>query len=314
MRYLITGAGQVGSQLARDLTASGHEVVLLGRSTGADSGITPGATVLSGDAGDPATVRAAAKGADAIFHCVHAAYSAAAWRRELPGREATVMDAAAELDIPVVFPESVYAFGLGARDLHENSPAAPVSPLGRVRADLLASRAAHPARTASVVASDLVGPTATPKSSVILATVLSPASNGRRAWVMGDPDAPHAVTYIPDLSRAMVAAAPLAEPVGAVLLAPTAPAISQRQMAVDAARAVGRESAGVSHIPAAAFALCAPVSPTTRELFRQRYLWSAPSALRPGRLTTELGLQPTPWEAVLGEWAGSLRAHRRSPV
>lgn len=295
MRALITGAGQIGTQLAHDLSATGHEVVVLRRSATA----VRGARVVSGDAGEGETLRAAAAAADAIFHCIHAPYSEAAWRRELPHRERVVMDVASELGIPVIFPESVYAFGHGARDLRESAPLAPVSPLGRVRAELLAARAAHPARTASIVASDLVGPTAHPKASVILATVLGPAAAGRTTWVLGDPDAPHAVTFIPDLTRAMAAAVPLASAGDTVLMAPVPPALSQRQMARDAAAAAGRTAGPVRRIPAAALALGGAVSPLARELFRQRYLWSAPSELRPGRLTAELGLEPTPWGDVL---------------
>lgn len=296
MRYLITGAGQIGTQLVRDLVADGHEAIVLRRR----SETVSGATVIAGDAGDRDALRSAAAGAAAIFHCIHAPYSAKAWRRELPHRELAVMDVAAELGIPVVFPESVYAFGLGARELDENAVPAPVSPLGRVRAELLAARAAHPARTASVIASDLVGPTAAPKASVIRSTIISPASRGRQVWVMGDPDAPHAVTYIPDLTRAMIAAASLARRGGITLNAPTDTARSQRQLAEAVTRAAGYDAADVHRIPAAAFALCAPFSPTTRELFRQRYLWAAPSTIRPGRLTTELGIRAAGWDEILG--------------
>lgn len=306
MRYLITGAGQIGTQLALDLVAAGHDVVVLRR------GDTPvqDARTLRGDAGDHATVRTAAEGVDAVFHCIHAAYSAKTWLQELPHREATVMDVAAELDVPVVFPESVYAFGQGAQQLSEGSPLAPVSPLGRVRTQLLEARAAHPARTASVVASDLLGPTSTTNGSVALGTLLAPASKGTRAWAMGDPDAPHAITYTPDLTRAMLAAVPLAKQGGTTLLAPTAPARSQRQIVADAAAAAGRAPAGITRIPAAAFALGAPFSAPMRELFHQRYLWNAPSELLPGILTTELGLSPTPWERVLEEWARGLKPAR----
>lgn len=303
MQFLITGAGQIGEQLALDLHAEGHEIVVLRRRAEP----VRGAEVRSGDAGDRETLRSAARGADAIFHCIHAAYSARAWRREPPERELATMDVAAESGIPVVFPESVYAFGHGAQDLSEGSAIAPASPLGHVRADLLAARAAHPARTASVVASDLVGPTARPASAVILSTVLASAAAGRRARVLGDPDAPHAVTYLRDLTRAMAAAVPLAAASDAVLIAPTPPARSQRTMAADAAAAVGRAPAGVSAIPNAVLAAAAPFSPAVRELFRQRYLWSAPSELRAGRLTTELGIAPTPWDDVLAEWASGLR-------
>ncbi len=306
MRYLITGAGQIGTQLALDLVAADHEAVVLRR------GNTPvqGARTQMGDAGNPATVRAAAEGVDAIFHCIHAAYSAKTWLRELPHREAAVMDIAAELDVPVVFPESVYAFGRGAQHLSEHSPLAPVSPLGRVRAQLLEARAAHRARTASVVASDLLGPTSTSNGSVVLGTLLVPASRGARAWALGDTNAPHAITYTPDLTRAMLAAVSLAKQGGVTLLAPTAPARSQRQVVADAAAAARCVNAGISRVPTAAFALGAPFSATMRELFHQRYLWNAASELLPGLLTTELGLLPTPWERVLEEWARSLKLER----
>lgn len=303
MRYLITGAGQIGTQLALDLMIAGQDAVVLRRG----SASVPGARTLIGDAGDRTAVRAAAEGVDAIFHCIHAAYSAKTWLRELPHRESAVMDIAAELDIPVIFPESVYAFGRGAQRLSESSPLAPVSPLGRVRAQLLEARAAHRARTASVVASDLFGPTSTSIGSVVLGTLLVPASKGARAWAMGDPDASHAITYIPDLTRAMLAAVSLAKQGGVTLLAPTGPARSQRQIMAEAANAAGRATAGITRIPTAAFALGAPFSAPMRELFHQRYLWNAPSELLPGLLTTELGLSPTPWERVLEEWARVLR-------
>lgn len=304
MRYLITGAGQIGTQLALDLTHDGHDVVVLRRS---DTSL-PGTRTISGDAGDPAIVRTAAAEADAIFHCIHAAYSAKIWRRELPHREQAVMNVAAELNIPVVFPESVYAFGRGAAQLSETSQIAPVSPLGRVRAELLKARAMHPARTASVVASDLFGPTATRNGSVVLSTVVEPARKGLRAWVLGDPDAPHAVTHIPDLTRAMTASVPLATENDATLIAPTAPARSLRHMAEDAAARAGQESiARVTRVPAIALASAALFSATARELFKQRYLWNAPSTLVPGRLTTELGLEATPWSEILTEYLEGVR-------
>lgn len=311
MRYLITGAGQIGQQLALDLSAAGHEVTVLRRGTGQIAG----ATTISGDAGDRKTLREASAGSAAIFHCIHTTYSAKVWRAELPQREAAVMDVAAEFDIPVVFPESVYAFGLGARQLSERAPLAPVSPLGEVRAELLRARAAHRARTSSIVASDLFGPTATGAGSVVLSTVVEPASNGKSAWALGDPDAPHAVTYIPDLCRAMIAAVPLAEQGGTVLLAPTTPARTLRQMAVDAAAIVGRtqpERAKITRIPGVILAVGGLFSAPMREMRNQRYLWTAPSALEAGRLTTEFGLQPTPWADALAEWAHKPAARAQS--
>ncbi|MDI6024172.1 hypothetical protein QBL02_11520 [Leucobacter sp. UT-8R-CII-1-4] len=136
--------------------------------------------------------------------------------------------------------------------------------------------------------------------------MVEPASKGKSAWALGDPDAAHAVTYIPDLSRAMIAAVPLAAPGGTVLIAPTAPARTLRQMAIDAATIAGQprpERAKVTRIPRAIVALGGLFSAPMREMHNQQYLWAAPSTLEAGRLTTEFELQPTPWHDVLAEWS-----------
>ncbi|WP_291797364.1 NAD-dependent epimerase/dehydratase family protein [Brevibacterium sp.] len=308
MRYVLTGAGQIGTQLAHDLVGAGHEVTVIRRSPSP----LPGTTLLQGDAGDPALLHRALTGASAIFHCIHANYSAPAWERALPPREAAVMDAAAATGIPVIFPESVYAYGHGAEHLTERTPPAPVAPLGKVRARLLAQRKAHVARTLSVVAADLLGPTAHPRTSVFPLMVLAPARRGRRAWVMGDPDAPRSATYIPDLARTMIAAAQnahaLAPEGDAVLLAPSLPPLSQREMAQLAAEAArGRTGSSakqlpVSRIPRAVFAAAGLFSPMARELHNQQYLWDAPAVMESGRLTGEFGVEASSWDTVLAEW------------
>jgi nucleoside-diphosphate-sugar epimerase len=305
MKYLVTGAGQIGRQLVADLRAEGHDVVVLRRGEGE----VPGARTVSGDAADRDLLRTAAAGASAVFHCVHTSYDAEAWERELPGREQAVMDVAAELGIPVVFPEGVYAFGKGARDLSEGAPWEPVSPLGEVRRRLLTARESHPARTLSVVAADFLGPTANPQTAAYKLMVLGPASRGRTAWVMGDPDAPRSFTYIPDFTAAMIAAArgceALAPAGSAVLMAPSGGPLSQRQMATDAARVSGSRRARVRSIPRWVFTVSGLFSPMMRELGRQSYLWRHPSVLRAGRLTREYGMTPTPWDVVVREECGA---------
>ncbi len=319
MQYLVTGAGQIGTQLAGDLVGGGHQVSVLRRSAVP----LPGTTLIRGDAGDRELLRDAMTGAEAVFHCTHTRYSAKAWERDLPQRERAVMDVAAEYGVPVVFPESVYAFGTGARRLAEDSPPDPVAPLGRVRAALLRNRAAHPAQTLSVVAADLLGPTAAPGTSVFLAMVLTPVARGRRAWVLGDPDAPRSATYLPDLTRAMATAADRADefaPDGdAVLLAPSLPPLAQREMARRAAEALHgadgvRPVPPVSRIPAAVFSAAGLVSPMARELHNQQYLWRAPAVMGEGRLVRDFDLRPSSWDDVLAEWAAGVNGTSGTPL
>ena len=298
MTLVVTGAGQIGQEVVAQAAAQGLRSVVIRRGAAA----VARARTVRGDAGDRELLRRESRGASAILHCVHAAYDPASWRRELPAREQAVMDVAAELGIPVIFPESVYAFGHQAEDLREDAPIDPCTPLGEVRAELLAARAAHPARTLSMVAADLVGPTATTAGSVVTATVINPVRAGRTAWVFADPDLPHSLTQIPDLARAMILAAEYAADLAPtndrILLAPSPPAISLRELAGLIADDAGRGKPSVRRVPSWPLAVAGLASPTMRSLHRQRYLWERPMVLGGGVLSGDprFGpeLRPTP--------------------
>lgn len=302
MHVLLTGAGQIGSALIPVLQAAGDRVTVL-RRHGPD---LPATRTLRGDAGDRDLLRqlAATDPPQVVLHTVHAAYDHRTWRAELPARETAVMDLAGELGIPVVFPESVYAWGHAAQDLVEGTAPDPCSPLGAVRAELLAARAGHPATTLSIVAADLIGPTATAAGSVATALVVGPVARGRRAWFPGDPDVPHALTHLPDLAASMRHAAAhatrLAPGGQAVLHAPTPTSRSLRDLADAVARARGDDRPPrVTSLPTWPLAVAGMAAASVRELHRMRYLWTAPSHLRPGALTQQEGLAPTPWEPVV---------------
>jgi nucleoside-diphosphate-sugar epimerase len=70
VRYAITGGtGFVGGRLARRLAADGHDVVALVREPGRAGALADrGARLVAGDVTDPVSVRAAAAGADGLFH------------------------------------------------------------------------------------------------------------------------------------------------------------------------------------------------------------------------------------------------------
>ncbi|WP_210602591.1 NAD-dependent epimerase/dehydratase family protein [Brevibacterium oceani] len=245
---LIIGNGQIGAEIATQLTHAGTTVRIATRSGGvpaaAHSHSTPtegGAaatttvaapTRLKADASDREQLIEAARGADVIFACAHAAYDSRVWERVLPALDAAVLDTAAKLDIPVVFPESVYAFAGLNRPITEDSPFAPVEDKGRIRQRLLEARAAHPATSASVIAGDLLGRTAEPKTSVVRMCITEPIAHGRRAFLPARADVAHGITVIADLAAAMIRAAELLADVAAgthrLLIAPSSnPTLSE---------------------------------------------------------------------------------------
>ena len=228
---LIIGFGQIGAEIAAQLSAAGVDTTVATRSgpertpsastaatvpaSGADSATAASARGTGNtetrhirtDASDPEQLLKAAAGADVIFACAHAAYDSRVWARVLPQLDSAVMDVAKELGIPVIFPESVYAFAGVRGPTTESSPFAPVEDKGRIRQSLIEARQAHPSTSASIIAGDLLGTTAQQWSSVVRMCITDPIAKGRRAFVPARTDVAHAITVIADLAAAMIRAA-----------------------------------------------------------------------------------------------------------
>ena len=68
-RHVVFGTGQIGRLVVEQLVASGTR---WSPSTGAARGRIPGATVVGGDATDPAFTTRVAAGADAVYFCLNA--------------------------------------------------------------------------------------------------------------------------------------------------------------------------------------------------------------------------------------------------
>lgn len=289
MRTLVIGAGQVGPHVALHLAEHGDTVRVGTRSgSGPDH---PGIEKIRLDATDPAALDAAFADVDVVHLCLHAsAYRPDAWERELPSLERGVLDAAARHGVHVVFPESVYAFDTSTT-VTPTSAVAPRSGLGRIRAGLLAQRAASPARTTSVVASDFYGPGATMAHGGD--RMAEPAVAGRTVRPLGRVDLPHAWTYLPDLAAAMVAAADLPPAPDRVVVAPVVHA-TQRELADAYAREAGRPGARVSRVPAGVLRALGLVSRDLAAMASTSHLFTEPLLVDEQASVRDLGVAPTP--------------------
>lgn len=309
MHYLVIGEGQIGREIVSAALERGDTVTIFRRSavdesasrarcgTGAEA-----ITRIAGDVADADAVAGAAASADAILACFHTYYDSRAWRRDLPGRERSVLDAAARVGIPVVFPESMYGFIGEAENLREGAEFSPREEKGRIRQELIEARRAHPARTVSVVASDLIGPTGmTGGAAVACATVLQPLAADSRPFNPGDPNVPHALTFTPDLARAMLVAVDNADALAmggrdGVVHAPTDIARTFAELVEFATNALGAKRFKMIAIPRVVLRGVGLVDRTMRELSAISDFWYRPCAMAPGILTTEYGLEPTGWE------------------
>lgn len=290
---VVIGAGPVGATLALQLAEQGRHVRLLTRSgSGPDH---PAIERRRGDASDTATLVAAFAGARAVFDCMHAsAYRAATWREELPAAERAVLAAAGEAGAVVVFPESLYAFGHVDGPMTESSPRSATFGKPAVRVALLRQREESATATVSIAASDFYGPLVRTAHAGerMVPTVLA----GRTMYVIGDPDAPHSWTYVPDLAAAMIVAAADERHWNSFLLAPTAPPVSQRQLVQAYADAAGVAAPRVVGTPGWLLKAIGAVHRDTREIAELAYQFDRPFVVDSTESERRLGLAPTPFE------------------
>lgn len=291
MRTLIIGAGPIGTAVARQLAESGNSVRLGTRSGSGPQ--HPRIELVRLDARDRAQVARAADGCDVIAHCMHAPYAARAWQELLPAAERSVLAAAADSGAVVVFPESLYAFDAANLPIGETTPIVADSGKRGVRTELLRARAASGVTCRSVVASDYFGPGAGANAHAG-DRMTGPVLTGTTARPLGSADQPHSFTYLPDLAAAMVRAAELPGQGHRLLFAPTAPALTQRELLAAYAEAAGRPMPRVAPLRPRLVRAVGTIHSGTRELAEMLYQFDRPFVMDSSASERELALGPTP--------------------
>ena len=290
---VVIGAGPVGATVALRLAEQGRPVRLLTR-----SGSGPEHPLIErrrADAGDATGLADHLVGASAVFDCMHAsAYRADVWRAELPVAEQAVLEAAGKAGAVVVFPESLYAFGRVDGPITETTPRRATSGKPAVRVQLLAAREASSTPTVSIAASDFYGPLV--RQAHAGERMLTAVLQGRTLYAVGDPDAAHSWTYVPDFADAMIAAADDEGLWNTFLLAPTTRPLSQRELVSAYAAAAGVPAPKVAGLPGWMLRTLGLVHRDTRELAEMAYQFDRPFVIDSTLSEQRLGLRPTPIE------------------
>ncbi|WP_194833462.1 NAD-dependent epimerase/dehydratase family protein [Nocardia sp. XZ_19_369] len=294
--HIVTGAGPVGTTIAEQLAAAGHQVRVLTRSGRGPQ--HPLIELRRVDVAAPEYLSGQFDGAAAVYHCIHGSkYSAKVWRAELPDAEQVVMDEAGKAGAVAVFPESLYSYQPTEGPITEMSPRTVRSGKGGVREELLRARAAHSTATVSVVSADFLGPYV--HASMAGDQMVAPILAGKRVSAFGKIDLPHSFTYIPDLAAAMICAAADKSVHNTVLHAPTAPVITQRQLINAIADAAGAPRPKISVIPVWMMKVLGVASPLLRELAELGHQLERPFVLDSTDSEHKLGLRPTPLDEAV---------------
>ncbi len=129
------------------------------------------------------------------------------WPERFPALQNSVISAARACGATLISMENLYMFGAtGGAAMSEDTPLAPNTRKGEVRAnmtrELAAAHGRGEIRAASVRASDFFGPRVL--QSALGDRVFARILDGKTAQVLGDPELPHAYTYVGDIARALV--------------------------------------------------------------------------------------------------------------
>lgn len=308
--HVVVGAGPIGGGTAVLLADQGHQVQLVSRS--GHGPVHPRITATALDLTHPEAVQRLtrlATDASSLVNAVNPPYTR--WPTEWPPLAQALLRVAERSGAGLVTVGNLYGYGPVVGPMREDQSLAPNGRKGATRAamwaDALAAHQGGQLRVAELRASDYFGPGGG-VASYLGHYILRPALAGKAVrLVVGDPDAPHGWSYLPDLCAAVaaLAVAPADAPTwGRPWHAPTAPARSVRQVLADLAELTGMPPARLGMLPGRS--VLRRVVPLLRELDETAHQFERPFVLDSSRTEAALGVYPTPWPVALGATVASL--------
>ncbi|MEN0130633.1 MAG: NAD-dependent epimerase/dehydratase family protein [Brevundimonas sp.] len=313
--HVVLGKGPVGSTLASHLIGLGHEVVVVSRSgapTEAATERTRGSRTgtvrvhdasvhhVAADAANPSALSSVAVGAASIINAANPPYHR--WPQLWPALNESAMVAAERTGATLVTASNLYGYGEGSGVMTEDTPQRSTERKGAVRAqmwrDALERHDAGRIRATEVRASDYVGPQ-TPGPTHAGERLFGPLLAGKTLHPVGDPNQPHAWTYLPDYVAALAAAATLEQAWGRPWLAPTNAPLSFTELATRCAAEAGVALPKIAPTSPGTLRAIGVFVPPLREVALVAYQQTAPFVVDSTLSERVLGVSATSWSEIV---------------
>jgi len=195
--------------------------------------------VMAADLTSPESTRAACQGAAVVYHCAGLPYDQ--WATYLPVMLDNVIAAVSTTGATLVYADNTYMYAPTPEPLTEDSRQAPVTRKGKLRKQLaeaiLAAHARGQIRATVGRAPDFYGPEV--RASAVGEQFFTALVAGRRVPWLGKLDVPHALLFVEDFARGLIALGMHEQAWGQVWHMPTAPALTGRQYISLASEAAG---------------------------------------------------------------------------
>lgn len=295
-RHVVVGSGVIGREVARLLVERGEPVRMVTRSGSGPE--HPLVERVAADAADPVRLTELAAGADALYNCASPAYPR--WASDWPPLAAALLVAAERSGAVLVTMSNLYGYGPCPMPMTERTPLAATSVKGQVRArmwrDALAAHEAGRARVTEVRASDYLGVS---PNSFVHDRVVPALLAGRKAQVLGDPDAPHTYTWTHDIARLLVIAAGDERAWGRAWHVPSPDPVSPRELVAELCRVAGVAPVAVTSLSPWLLRVGGLFSPLLRELPEVAYQTAQPFVMDSSAARETFGMESSPWDDIL---------------
>ena len=289
--HLIVGAGPVGTSTALQLADAGEHVRLVTRSGSGPAHPQIERSAL--DAGDADSLARAAAGVGAIYNCANPPYHR--WATMWPPIAAALLHAAERSGAVLVTTSNLYVYGPVSAPMTEERPLAATGTKGRVRVkmwqDALDAHRAGRIRATEARASDFYGPGVV--NAMLGERSMRRLVAGKKVQVVGNPDALHSVTYVPDVARLLIVLATDERAWGRAWHVPSAPALTTRETVRTIAAAASTPEPKTVGIPRPLLRVAGLIVPAVRELRETMHQFDNDWVLDSSLAERTFGLAPT---------------------
>lgn len=302
--HVVLGAGPVGRAIVQSLVSRQIDVTVVSRS-GTE---VPGARSVAASVLDTDRLKGIVAGAGAVYQASQPEYHR--WPEEFPAMQDSIVRTVRDSETVLVVVENLYGYGPVKGPMSEVLPLVATGRKGKVRSDMwraleTESKAGRLKVTAGR-ASDFFGPYA--EGSAVGDRFFPPLIAGKKAEVMGNPDALHSYTYVKDLGEALVRLALDERSLGRAWHMPNAPAVSNHKF-LEMAAAIAGVQPQSKNLSLAKMKIGGLFIPAARELPEVLYEFKKDFIVDDSAYTTMFGDHATPLDQSLSETIEWWRSH-----
>jgi nucleoside-diphosphate-sugar epimerase len=273
-----------------------------------------GAEVFAADLSDLAQTVAAVSGATVVCLLVGLKYDLATWKELWPRIMANTIEACKQTQAKLLFFDNVYMYGRVEGPMTEQTPYAPCSKKGAVRAQI-ATALMEEVKAGNLVAmiarsADFYGPGT--GNSIPNALVFEPFAKAATASWLVNATVPHSLTFTPDAGRGLAMLAARETAWNQVWHLPTSPAPPTGKEFIEMAAAEFGVRPKYRVLSKPMLRAAGLFDPRIRESYEMLYQSDSPYLFDASKFATEFGFAGTPYSEGIRITAESCQRITRS--